>query len=42
LREGLTGGDEEPAGAAGIAAKSTSLKDKGVAPPPDFPDGGVS
>ena len=43
LRGGLTGGpDEEPAGAAGIAARSTSLKDKGVAPSPDFPDGGVS
>ena len=42
-RGGITGGTEaEPAGAAGIAARSTSLKERDGVPPPDFPEGGVS
>ena len=39
-RGGITGGTEaEPAGAAGIAARSTSLKERDGVPPPDFPEG---
>ena len=42
LRGELAGGPDEDEEPAGIAARSTSLKDRGVAPPPGFPDGGVS
>jgi hypothetical protein len=42
-REGHAGvGEEELTGAAEIAIKSTSLKDKGEEPPPDFAEGGES
>ena len=43
MREALAAGAEEATtGAAGIAARSASLKESGETPPPVFPVGGVS